>query len=154
MMQTYSGVASSSLITSQPSSTSVNPGSSNTFTVAVPAGSWVQWYRDGKPIAGANASSYTTSIVGTYYAIVGNSSGSVVSGAVTLSTTSIALYAGLTVTGPVGTSYTIQYTTSLSGTPVWTTLGSLTLTSSSMLYLDTTTAANQAQRYYRAVPQP
>jgi len=154
MMQTYSGVASSSLITSQPSSTSVNPGGNATFTVTDPAGSWVQWYRDGKPIAGANSPSYTTSIVGTYYAIVGNSSGSVVSGSVTLSTTSIALYAGLTVTGPVGTSYTIQYTTSLSGTPVWTTLGSLTLTSSSMLYLDTTTAANQALRYYRAVPQP
>ena len=132
----------------------MNPGGNATFTVTVPAGSWVQWYRDGKPVAGANASSYTTSIVGTYYAIVGNSSGSVASGSVTLSTTSIALYAGLTVTGPVGASYTIQYTTSLSGTPVWTTLGSLTLTSSSMLYLDTTTAPNQAQRYYRAVPQP
>ncbi len=154
LLETYSGVAASSLITGQPSSTSVNPGGNATFTVTVPAGSWVQWYRDGKPVAGANASSYTTSIVGTYYAIVGNSSGSVASGSVTLSTTSIALYAGLTVTGPVGASYTIQYTTSLSGTPVWTTLGSLTLTSSSMLYLDTTTAANQAQRYYRAVPQP
>lgn len=153
LMETYAGVANSSLITTQPSSTSVNPGGNATFTVTVPAGSWVQWYRYGSPIAGANSASYTTSIVGTYYAIVGNSSGSVTSGTVSLSTTSIALYAGLTVTGPVGTTYNIQYTTSLSGTPVWTTLGTLTLTSSSMLYLDTTVAANQPQRFYRAVAQ-
>ena len=153
MMQTYGGVASGTLITGQPSSTSVNPGGTNTFTVTVPAGSWVQWYRNGSPIAGANSASYSTSTVGTFYAVVGNSSGSAVSSSVSLSTTSIALYAGITVTGPVGTTYQIQYTTSLSGTPVWNNLGTLTLTSSSMLYLDTTVAANQAQRYYRAVPQ-
>jgi hypothetical protein len=153
MMQTYAGVAASSLITGQPSSTSVNPGGNATFTVTVPAGSWVQWYRNGSPIAGANSASYTTSVVGSYYAIVGNSSGSVTSSSVTLTTTSIALYAGLTVTGPVGTTYNIQYTTSLSGTPVWTTLGTLTLTSSSMIYLDTTVPANQPARFYRAVAQ-
>jgi hypothetical protein len=152
LMQTYGGVAASSLITGQPSSTSVNPGGNATFTVTVPAGSWVQWYRNGSPIVGANSASYTTGTVGTYYAIVGNSSGSVTSGSVSLSTTSIALYAGLTVTGPVGTTYNIQYTTSLT-TPNWISLGTLTLTSSSMLYLDTTVAANQPQRFYRAVAQ-
>ena len=153
LLQTYAGVSPSSLITGQPGSTSVNPGSSTTFTVTVPAGSWVQWYRNGSPIAGANGPSYTTSVIGTYYAIVGNSSGSATSSSAKLSTTSIALYAGLTVSGPVGSTYNIQYTTDLSGTPVWTTLGTLTLTSSSMLYLDTTVAANQTQRFYRAVVQ-
>jgi hypothetical protein len=152
LMQTYADIASNKLITGQPTSTSVNPGGSTTFTVTVPAGSWVQWYRNGSPIAGANSASYTTSVVGTYYAVVGNSSGSVVSGSASLSTSSIALYAGITVTGPVGASYTIQYTTNLT-TPNWITLGTLTLTSSPMLYLDTTTTANQPQRFYRAVPQ-
>ncbi len=152
LMQTYSDIAASSLITGQPGSTSVNPGGNATFTVTVPAGSWVQWYRNGSPIAGANSASYTTSTVGSYHAIVGNSSGSVTSSSVTLSTTSIALYAGLTVTGPIGTTYNIQYTTSLT-TPNWITLGTLTLTSSSMIYLDTTVPANQAARFYRAVAQ-
>ena len=153
LMETFAGVASSSLITGQPASTSVNPGGTATFTVNVPAGSWVQWYFNGAPIAGATGATLNTSNIGTYYAIVGNSSGSVVSSSATLSTTAIDLYAGITVNGPVGSSYTIQYTTDISGTPVWTTLGTLTLTSSPMMYLDMT-PATQVKRFYRAVPQP
>ncbi len=158
MMQTYAGLASNGLITGQPTSSGVTPGGNAVFTVTMPAGSWVQWYFNGKPIAGATGATLTvsnvgSSTVGSYYAVVGNSSGSVVSSTATLSTTSIALYAGITVNGPVGSSYTIQYTASLSGTPVWNTLGTLTLTSSAMIYLDTTAPANQAQRFYRAVLQ-
>lgn len=156
LMQT-SGSTDTNLITGQPASSGVSPGGNATFTVTVPAGSWVQWYFNGTPVAGANGSTLTVSTVGpatvgNYYAVVGNASGSQVSGNAILSTTSIALYSGITVNGPVGSTYTIQYTTDLSGTPVWTTLGSLTLTTSSMIYFDLT-PANQAQRFYRAVPQ-
>gem|GEM_PF-4825568 len=75
-----------------------------------------------------NVSSHTASGVGTYYAVIGNSSGSVVSGSATLSATSLSLYSGIMVNGPIGSTYMVQYTISLSGTPIWTTLGSLKLT--------------------------
>jgi formylglycine-generating enzyme required for sulfatase activity len=62
---------------------------------------------------------------------------------------SVQLYAGLTITGEVGTSWQIQYTTDLSQTNAWVPLTNLTLTSSPQLWLDTTAPAT-ANRFYRA----
>jgi sugar lactone lactonase YvrE len=63
---------------------------------------------------------------------------------------SIAQYAGITVTGSVGCTYRIDYTTD-NNNPVWTPLTTVTLTSPSYLYLDTTLPAGS--RFYRAVVQ-
>jgi len=65
----------------------------------------------------------------------------------------IGLYAGLTVEGSVGCRYRIDYTTFLNPNPsltVWTTLTTVTLSSSPFLYLDTSAPAVN-NRFYRVV---
>lgn len=65
----------------------------------------------------------------------------------------IALYAGLTIQGTIGCQYRIDYTTFLNPIPsltVWTPLTTITLSSSSFLYVDTT--AVSGNRFYRVVP--
>lgn len=69
---------------------------------------------------------------------------------------SIALYPGLTITGSVGCSYRIEYTTFLNLNPsltVWTVLTTLTLPTSPFLYVDASAPAT-GTRFYRAVPLP
>lgn len=61
----------------------------------------------------------------------------------------VQLYAGITVTGTVGTVYSIQYVTNLTQTN-WIVLTNLTLTHSPLLWIDTTQPAT-TRRYYRAV---
>ncbi|MBC8097518.1 MAG: immunoglobulin domain-containing protein [Akkermansiaceae bacterium] len=157
LLEIFSSIGSESLITGQPQNTSVGIGGNAGLTVTVPPGSWVQWYFNGRPVPGGtnatlNIGSVTANNVGSYYAVVGNSSGSVVSGTAILSTTSISLYAGITINGPVGSVFKVQYTTDLSGTPVWTDLANVVLSSPSTTYFDTTPAV-QGQRYYRALLQ-
>ena len=61
---------------------------------------------------------------------------------------SLQLYAGLTITGPVGSNYAVQYATNLSQTNNWQTLTNLTLPYSPYLWVDTSTPAT-AQRLYQ-----
>jgi formylglycine-generating enzyme len=58
------------------------------------------------------------------------------------------LYAGLTITGTMGSVYVVQFVTNLSQTNNWQTLTNLTLTSSPYLWMDLSTAAT-ANRFYR-----
>jgi len=67
-------------------------------------------------------------------------------------TLSVERYAGVTITGTIGATYEIQYTTSLSS-PDWKHLADVTLSTSSYLYVDTTTPAN-GNRFYRALLKP
>ena len=62
----------------------------------------------------------------------------------------IQLYPGLTITGAVGTAYSIQCVPNLAQTNDWLELTNLTLTSSSQLLFDTAGPA-AGQRFYRAV---
>jgi formylglycine-generating enzyme len=61
---------------------------------------------------------------------------------------SIQTYAGLNITGQVGTVYSIQYSTNLLDTNAWLTLTNLSLPSSSCLWVDTTSPAT-GRRFYR-----
>ena len=63
---------------------------------------------------------------------------------------SVQLYAGLSITGAVGTCYQIQYTTDLAQTNSWLPLANVTLTSTPQLWVDTTGPAT-ASRFYRAM---
>ena len=62
----------------------------------------------------------------------------------------IALYAGASVSGSIGCTYEIDYTTNLSN-PVWIPLATNTLLSSPYLFIDTNVVAGV--RFYRAVTQ-
>ncbi len=142
-------------INTQPTPVNVGGGTAATFTVAASSGSTIQWYRNGTPIAGATGTSYSipapsTGDAGEYVAVVTTPGGSVSSTAVSLTVTDLAMYAGVAVAGPIGTQYEIQYTTSLSGTPVWTPLETITLSTSPTLYIDQS-SPGQTQRFYRAV---
>jgi hypothetical protein len=59
------------------------------------------------------------------------------------------MYAGLTLSGTVGTTYEIQYSTNLNSTN-WQPLADITLTNSPCLYFDTN-SASAPKRFYRAV---
>lgn len=65
-------------------------------------------------------------------------------------TLGLQLYAGLTLTGAVGTVYAIQATTNAANTNNWTTINFIRLASPNMLWTDTAMPAT-GQRFYRAV---
>ena len=65
----------------------------------------------------------------------------------------IQTYAGLTITGAVGTVYTVQYTTDLAQSNDWRAAGIVQLPGSPYLWVDTTAPAT-GRRFYRAVEGP
>ena len=65
----------------------------------------------------------------------------------------IQTYAGLTITGAVGTVYTVQYTTNLAQSNDWRAAGIVQLPNSPYLWVDTTVPAT-GRRFYRAVEGP
>jgi hypothetical protein len=65
----------------------------------------------------------------------------------------VALHAGVTVEGAIGSQYGIQYTTALSGSNEWRGLANVILTTPKQVWYDPEPASNP-QRYYRIVPGP
>jgi hypothetical protein len=63
---------------------------------------------------------------------------------------SISLYAGIQISGQVGSTDQLQYATTLRGTN-WTTLTNIVLTTSPLLYIDLQPINNQNHRFYRAL---
>ena len=128
------------------------------FSVAAQSGLAVtyQWYKNDNAIAGARSETLvlknlSLNDAGSYSVEVSNAQGSVRSRAATLGVsaagTSIQLYAGVTIEGIVGKTYTIQYTTNLNQ-PTWVTLTTITLTQPVQLWYDSEPAIRSA-RYYR-----
>jgi formylglycine-generating enzyme required for sulfatase activity len=62
----------------------------------------------------------------------------------------VQLYAGLSITGAVGTACQVQYVTNLAQTNAWLMLTNLTLASNPQLWVDTTCPAT-VRRFYRAM---
>lgn len=125
-----------------------------------------QWYDNGFAVENAtnailtlrgiqftNAGSYSV-IVTSPFGTATNSPAQLV---VNAAGVSLGLYPGVTVTGTPGYTYQIQSTTNLSGTSIWSTVGSLILTQSVQLWIDVNVDAasptNQF-RYYRVLPGP
>jgi formylglycine-generating enzyme required for sulfatase activity len=63
------------------------------------------------------------------------------------------LYPGLSITGEVGSVYTIQYATALSNVPSWHGLSIVQLTNAVHLFVDTTVSARE-ERFYRTLAGP
>jgi hypothetical protein len=122
-----------------------------------------QWFKDGVLIASATNATFSLPVVqlgdgGVYSVVVSSPYGAVTNSAqlvVNPVGTDIGMYAGITLTGAVGYSYQIQYTTDLTMTNSWSTLTNLTLEQPVQLWVDTSTnALKTPHRYYRILPGP
>gem|GEM_PF-2154044 len=63
------------------------------------------------------------------------------------------LYAGFTVSGTIGCSYSIEWSPNSGNNGPWTPLTTITLSSSSYSYIDPTPVINNNSRFYRAIVQ-
>ena len=110
-------------ITSQPSSQTVTAGQTATFSVSVSGTAPLnyQWNRNGAVISGATGSSYTTPIETTadngaqFTVLVGNSAGSIISAAATLTVNAAAVPPAIT-TQPVSQTVIVGQTAGFSVT--------------------------------------
>jgi Concanavalin A-like lectin/glucanases superfamily len=76
---------------------------------------------------------------------------------ITLSSISLGLYPGVTITGTVGSNYIVQSTTNLSNTNSWVKVANLTLTQPVQLWVDTNVDASlpgNPQRFYQVLLGP
>jgi hypothetical protein len=151
----------------QPTNTLVSIGSTVTLrslvsNVPVNYG----WYFNGSAITNGNGISgaqtanltitgITSAQTGSYsvYATnsnTGDSSYFVLSNPASVSAQAFGLYPVVTLNGTVGNTYEVQYTSSLSGTPTWTTLGTYT-TISSPQYVPDFSAPLNSSRFYQVI---
>ena len=126
------------------------------------------WYFNGSPVAngngisGANTANLTITGItaaqtGSYSVYATNSTAGdslyyTLSSAASVSAQSFGLYPVVTLNGTVGNTYQVQYTSSLAGTPTWTTLGTYT-TISSPQYVPDLSAPLNSSRFYRVIQQ-
>ena len=146
----------SPVITNQPGQVSVAPGATATFTVGVQdtTGVSYQWQHANGNISDATNSTLTVSNVaaadvGHYRVLVSNSNGSVYSSDGILTIVTFDINPVTSITGKVGDTYRVDYTTSLSS-PNWIPLSTNKLTTSPFAVMDPTSARN-GPRFYRAV---
>ena len=145
--------------TLQPVDAVVSTGQPFSFTglaTGFPAPTY-QWQLNGVSLAAATGTNYhlaaaTAANLGVYTLIASNAAGVVTSAAASLSFLNLGLYAGLTIAGPAGTSYTIQATPAV-GPANWVTLTNLVLGAQPYTYIDYSSATN-SRRFYRAIPSP
>ncbi len=156
--------AGSPVITNQPSSVTVKPGGTASFTVGIsnPAGATFVWQKDGTAlsdspghISGSGTATLTvtgasSADIGHYQAIISNGSGFSRSANVALALLNIALDPAIVITGKVGDTYEVDYTTSLTPPVTWTPLvTAFKLTTSPQTVVDSSGLGSG--RFYRAV---
>jgi hypothetical protein len=126
------------------------------------------WYFNGSAIAngngisGANTATLTITGItaaqtGSYFVYATNSNAGdslyyTLSSSVSVSAQSFGLYPVVTLNGTVGNTYVVQYTSSLAGTPTWTSLSTNT-TISSPQYVPDFSAPLNGSRFYRVIQQ-
>ncbi len=148
------------IICSQPGSITVSPGADATFaTVATGAEPLsYQWRFNGLDIAGETKSTLHLADVGvvqagTYSVQVANALGVTNSIPATLTVFGAEMLPGITIAGPSGASYRIEYTESIGNPGGWRVLGNFTLTASPYRLVDWS-ASGHARRFYRAILVP
>jgi probable HAF family extracellular repeat protein len=147
-----------------PVGTNVFAGESFTLRVAaIGSGTLTyQWQHAGTNVPGATGVTYsvahaTPDDAGSYRVLVSNASGTTPSDSATvvvkvLAELHLALYAGITVTGPVGASFRIEAVDHVGDTD-WQPLGNVTLATATYFWVDTDSPQHPG-RFYRAVPLP
>ena len=144
-------------ITSQPLSQVVAMDAPVSFSVQAKSDGPLsyQWLFNGMPIPGQTASVYSiahadASHVGSYVVKVSNAGGSIDSVPATLSLFGLHVAAVITIDGPIGTHYRIDYSPELATPPAWTVLTNVTILSSPWHVIDWD-SARKPKRFYRAV---
>ena len=151
----------------QPGSQSAFAGASVSFSVVAAGTSPLsyQWRKNGVPLSGeTNDVLIITNVqpadAGQFTVLISNGFGSLLSGPAMLTVLpagspglSIASYAGLSVTGIVGRTYRIEYTTALPAANTWQTAAQLLLTTSPQFWIDFDSPLSP-RRFYRAALLP
>lgn len=147
------------VIVTQPASQTSASGAAITLSVVASGSQPItyQWLFNGVAIAGATNATYSipslqAATAGTYTVAVANTYDSIVSDAAIVSSFDIAMYAGLTLGGPVGATYLVEYRPAFGDQNSWLTLTNITLTTTPMLFFDTASGVEN-QRFYRATRQ-
>jgi uncharacterized repeat protein (TIGR03803 family) len=168
---TYSGGASNlgvvfglslppPVITKSPASQTVEQGTTISFTSVTSSigRPLFQWFFNGSDAItlGTNSFLRLTNVqfanIGSYTVVATNTFGAVTSAPAMLNVIAAVerrSVPGVKVTGQGGSFLNVDYASSLSPAPNWTTLGSVSLTSTSQFYFDLT-APLPPQRFYRA----
>jgi hypothetical protein len=157
--------AGSPVITNQPSSLTVGLGGTANFTVGVSntTGAVYVWQFNGTSLsdsAGHISGSATKTLtitgaapadIGHYQVLVSNSFGLSRSATVALAILGITLDPAINITGKIGDTYEVDYTTNLTVPVTWTPLvPTIKLTTSPQTVVDTS-GTGSPKRFYRAV---
>lgn len=149
-------VAPPPAITTQPLSQTLSSGGALTLSVSASGYSPLsyQWQFDGTNIDGATGSSLVLTNAsltdgGEYSVIASDAEGSVTSTVAVVTLINLQVYAGITISGPVGTNYEVDYRTDLGNTN-WTELTNFALPSDPYLFIDTTSQGIN-RRFYRVL---
>jgi hypothetical protein len=150
-------------ITSQPNDATISPGDSATLSVEAHGDGTLtyQWYsgpsgQTENPIPDATSAVFATPTLSTsasFWVRVSRGALNADSRTAIVSLLSIRTYAGLTITGPVGGQYRVEFAPRI-GTPTdWQLLTHVTLTTSPYVFIDYDSPGAES-RYYRAVLVP
>jgi len=124
-----------------------------------------QWFKDGSAIAGATSAilllpNLTIANSGDYSVVVSNDFGTVTSELAYVLVqdlgpprVAIQSFVGVSISGIVGRTYALQFTTSLLPVNNWTTLTQVVLTNAAQPWIDYD-SPNSGRRFYRAVLVP
>ena len=155
---TVRSAAQSPTITQQPQNQTASLQGRVVFTaVGLGSGLSYQWRKNGIDLPGQNGPVLVLNNAGpadvdSYALVITNSAGSVTSSAATLSLLSLDVYPGLTIFGPPGARYRIDYSIEANAAS-WTALTNLTLSASPFTFTDYTAPA-RARRFFRAIALP
>lgn len=148
------------IIMTQPTNQSVAPGGTAVFSIEAVAQDAITYYwrfNSNTIYSSTNAvlviSNASPANAGYYDVVASNAVGFAVSDLVRLTVSDLRMFAGMILNGPVGSSYRVEYTSSLSNPPVWITLTNIVLPGPTN-YIYDPESPWQPNRFYRAVPLP
>jgi len=147
------------VISSQPVAVVTTPGASATFSVGAAAGgATFQWRFNGRNIPGATGATFTIphagfTDAGMYSVIVVSAGGAALSSEAALSVFDLSVNPVVTLAGPIGAHYRIEYRLGMEPGGAWQPLTNVTATTNPYLFVDQTTPP-PPNRFYRAVLIP